>query len=102
MLSSRSKGTIPEEQKLTPTQTRLIEQMLVGGTVRAAAKVCGLSEKTAFNYLAMPKEDVCYSIIEYRASSLLPSRSLLGQKVCTLFGSYRETPRTIPKLSEVL
>jgi hypothetical protein len=45
---------VPEEQKLTPAQAKLIAQLLTGCSVRAAAKACGVGEKTAFNYLNMP------------------------------------------------
>ncbi len=41
------------EQKLTPREANLVAALLTGCTVRAAARTCGLSEKSAFNYLNM-------------------------------------------------
>jgi hypothetical protein len=44
-----------KSENLTPTQAKLVAQLLTGCTVRAAAKACGIVDKTAFNYLNLPQ-----------------------------------------------
>src|SRR5882724_11846855 len=40
---------------LTHSQAKLVTQMMTGATVREAAKVAGIEERTAHNYLVLPQ-----------------------------------------------
>jgi transposase-like protein len=50
----RTENTV-QADRLTPKQGRLLDYLLQGASVRAAAQACGVSPRTAYRWLSRPK-----------------------------------------------